>query len=36
MKGTGTLMDQTPGDSYDPIEQLCGGDRRALATLFQQ
>lgn len=30
----GTVMEQTPGDATEPIEQLRGGDRRALATLF--
>jgi RNA polymerase sigma-70 factor (ECF subfamily) len=29
-------MDQTPGDPTDPIEKLCGGDRQALAALFEQ
>jgi RNA polymerase sigma-70 factor, ECF subfamily len=29
-------MDKTPGDPTDPIEQLRGGDREALATLFEQ
>jgi len=32
----GTLMDHTPGDATDPIEQLRGGDRQALATLFER
>jgi hypothetical protein len=32
----GTFMDKTPGDPNDPIERLRGGDRRALATLFDQ
>jgi hypothetical protein len=25
-----------PGDPFDPIESLRGGDRQALATLFEQ
>jgi RNA polymerase sigma-70 factor (ECF subfamily) len=29
-------MDQTPGDPNDPIEQLRGGGRQALAALFEQ
>jgi RNA polymerase sigma-70 factor (ECF subfamily) len=29
-------MDKTPGDPNDPIEQLRGGDRQALATLFEK
>jgi DNA-directed RNA polymerase specialized sigma24 family protein len=32
----GTLMDKTPGDLTDPIQRLRGGDRQALATLFEQ
>src|SRR6266446_681681 len=32
----GTLMDQTPGDPNDPIATLRGGDRQALAMLFDQ
>jgi RNA polymerase sigma-70 factor, ECF subfamily len=32
----GTLMDHTPGDPTDPIEQLRGGDRQALAALFER
>ncbi len=32
----GALMDKTPGDPNDPIEQLRGGDRQALAALFDQ
>jgi RNA polymerase sigma-70 factor (ECF subfamily) len=30
----GTPMDKTPGDATDPIDRLRGGDRAALATLF--
>jgi RNA polymerase sigma-70 factor (ECF subfamily) len=29
-------MEHTPGDATDPIEQLRGGDRGALATLFDR
>jgi RNA polymerase sigma-70 factor (ECF subfamily) len=29
-------MDKTPGDPNDPIARLRGGDRRALAALFEQ
>ena len=36
IKGMGPLMDKTPGDPTDPIEQLRGGDRQALATLFEK
>ena len=36
MKGMRTDMDKTPGDSTDPIERLRGGDRQALAALFEQ
>src|SRR5438477_11406326 len=32
----GTLNDKRPGDPSDPIEQLRGGDRQALATLFDR
>src|SRR3954447_5859470 len=32
----GTVMEHTPGDTTDLIEQLRGGDRRALATLFDR
>src|SRR3954447_22938657 len=32
----GTVMEHTPGDTTDLIEQLRGGDRRALATLFDK
>src|SRR5438270_8554229 len=32
----GTFVDKTPGDPTDPIEPLRGGDRRALAALFEQ
>jgi len=32
----GTSNDERPGDPSDPIEQLRGGDREALATLFDQ
>jgi RNA polymerase sigma-70 factor (ECF subfamily) len=32
----GTTADKTPGDTTDPIERLRGGDRRALAELFDQ
>src|SRR4051812_28687374 len=32
----GDLIDKTPGDPADPIETLRGGDRRALAALFDQ
>ena len=31
-----TDKDKTPGDPTDPIEQLRGGDRQALATLFDK
>jgi hypothetical protein len=34
IKGMGTLMDKTPGDPNDPIEQPRGRDRLALATLY--
>src|SRR3954452_4794147 len=30
----GTVMEHTPGETTDPIEQLRGGDRKALAELF--
>src|ERR1700688_3512814 len=36
IKGMGTNEDKTAGDPIDPIERLRGGDRRALATLFDQ
>jgi RNA polymerase sigma-70 factor, ECF subfamily len=29
-------MDKTPGDSTDPLDRLRGGDRGALAALFEQ
>jgi RNA polymerase sigma-70 factor (ECF subfamily) len=29
-------MDQTPDESNNPLEQLRGGDRQPLATLFEQ
>ena len=32
----GTVMEHTPGETIDPIERLRGGDRRALAALFDQ
>ncbi len=32
----GTHMDKTPGDPTDPIDRLRGGDRGALAALFDQ
>ena len=32
----GTSEDETSGETTDPIEQLRGGDRRALATLFDR
>jgi RNA polymerase sigma-70 factor (ECF subfamily) len=32
----GTLMDKALGDPNDPIEQLRGGNRHALAALFEQ
>ncbi len=32
----GTQTDQTPGDSSDPIDRLRGGDRGALAKLFDE
>ena len=32
----GTLMDKIFGEPNDPIEQLRGGDRQALATLFEK
>src|SRR6202453_924536 len=32
----GTVMEHTPDDTTDLIEQLRGGDRRALATLFDR
>jgi RNA polymerase sigma-70 factor (ECF subfamily) len=35
-KGMGTFMDKTPGDPTELIEQLRGGDRQALAALFDQ
>jgi RNA polymerase sigma-70 factor (ECF subfamily) len=31
-----TSMDKTPGDPSDPIEMLRGGDRQALAALFDR
>src|SRR5438552_729841 len=34
--GMGTLMDKTPDDAADPISRLRGGDRGALAKLFNQ
>jgi RNA polymerase sigma-70 factor (ECF subfamily) len=32
----GTSTDKTPGDTTDPIDRLRGGDRRALAELFDE
>ena len=32
----GTLMEHAPGDATDPIERLRGGDRQALAELFDR
>jgi RNA polymerase sigma-70 factor (ECF subfamily) len=32
----GSFVDKTPGDPTDPIAPLRGGDRRALAALFEQ
>jgi hypothetical protein len=32
----GTLVDQSPGDPNDPLQRLGGGDRQALAMLFEQ
>jgi RNA polymerase sigma-70 factor, ECF subfamily len=32
----GTLMDQSPGDANDPLQRLRGGDRQALAALFDE
>jgi RNA polymerase sigma-70 factor, ECF subfamily len=32
----GTHIDKTPGDSTDMIDRLRGGNRQALATLFEQ
>jgi hypothetical protein len=32
----GPLLGNTPGESNDPIKQLCGESRRALATSFDQ
>jgi RNA polymerase sigma-70 factor (ECF subfamily) len=32
----GTHLDETPGDATDPIDRLCGGDRGALAALFDK
>ncbi len=32
----GTVMEHTPGDTTDPLKQLRGGDRGALATLFDR
>jgi RNA polymerase sigma-70 factor (ECF subfamily) len=32
----GTQMDNSPGDATDPIDRLRGGDRGALAALFDQ
>jgi RNA polymerase sigma-70 factor, ECF subfamily len=36
IKGMGTRIDKTPGDATDPIEQLRGGGRQALAALFEK
>ncbi len=32
----GTFLAKTPHDPVDPNEQVSGGDRRALPTLFEQ
>src|SRR4051812_43062264 len=32
----GTVMEHTPGETTEPIERPPGGDRRALATLFDR
>ena len=32
----GTHLDKTPGDPTDPIDRLRGGDRGALAGLFDE
>jgi hypothetical protein len=32
----GTLLAKTPHDPTDPIEQLCGGNRRALTTYSER
>ena len=32
----GTHLDETPGDATDPIDRLRGGDRGALAALFDE
>jgi RNA polymerase sigma-70 factor (ECF subfamily) len=32
----GTHSEETPGDATDPIDRLRGGDRRALAALFDE
>jgi hypothetical protein len=36
IEGMEIFGDKTPGDPTDPIETLRGGDRRALATLFDR
>src|SRR5262245_7244412 len=36
IRGMGTNEDKTPGDPPDPIARLRGGDRQALAVLFDQ
>jgi hypothetical protein len=34
--GAETFLAKTPGDSNVPIQQFCGDDRPALATLLDQ
>ena len=36
IRSMGTVMEHKPGDTTDLIEQLRGGDRRALAELFDR
>jgi RNA polymerase sigma-70 factor, ECF subfamily len=36
IEGMGTHLDETPGDPTDPIDRLRGGDRGALAELFNK
>ena len=36
IRSMGTVMEHSPGDTTDLIEQLRGGDRQALATLFDR
>jgi len=36
IRSMGTVLELTPGDAIDPIAQLRGGDRQALAALFDR